>query len=286
MARTAAIRFDVGGNAMKGSVTMVEVFSRVFRIYMSQSRFFLSAATCAVLSLAGASALPSVISGSLGVVALIIDVGTIILFTGLVIERVADVYAGGHGLSTRATIRRSKRYLGKLAVSMIAAGSVTSFFFLLGSTIASGLLISVALGIHLDVIGAIPLLIVAMAVFFLPGLLLMTIWSVVAPVAVLERPTGLGALARSRKLVDSSRWQVVAVIVALLVLLGIIAALIYVLADRVGMGLGVAAGVVASIVVAPLSPLVSAVLYFELARPQDAPVPGGSSTAVGHGGCA
>ncbi len=250
-------------------VKVVEVVSRVLQIYMSQSRFLLSVAAGAVLTVAGASVLPSVIAGSLGIVALFIDVGAVVLFTGLVIERVADFYAGGRGLSTRAAIRRSKPSLGKLAASMIAAGTATTFLFLVGSAIAGGLLVSEALGTtrsHLTY--EIPLLVVATAVFFLPGFLLITVWSVVAPVAVLERPAGLGALARSRKLVDNSRWQVLTVMVALLVSLGTIAALIYVLADSVGMGFGIAAGAVASIVVAPLPPLVSTVLYFELARPQ------------------
>jgi hypothetical protein len=250
---------------MKMRMRIVSVLSRVIQIYMSQSRFLLSVAAGAVLAVAGATALPSAISGSLGIVALIIDVGAVVLFTGLVIECVENFYAGGHGLSIRAAIKRSKPCLGKLAVSMIAAGTAATFLFLLGSAIASGLLIGEALGTHLHLSDEIPLLVVATAVFFLPGFLLITAWSVVAPVAVLERPAGLGSLARSRKLVDSSRLQVLTVMVALFVSLGIVAALIYVLEDRIGMGLGIVAGAVASIVVVPLPPLVSSVLYFELA---------------------
>jgi hypothetical protein len=251
---------------MKRRVRVVEMFSRVVQIYMSESRFLLSVAAGAVLTVAGASVLPSAISGALGIVALTIDVGAVVVFTRLVIECVADFYAGGRGLSTRAAIRRIKPSLGKLAVSMIAAGTATTFLFLLGSAIASGLVISEALGTaHSHLTDEIPLLVVAAAVFFLPGFLLMTVWSLVAPVAVLERPAGLGALARSRELVGSSRWQMLMVVAALLVSLGIIAALIYGLADKVGMGLGIATGAVASIVVAPLPPLVSSVLYFELA---------------------
>src|SRR6185312_4906291 len=58
---------------------------------------------------------------------------------------------------------------------------------------------------------------VALAIGFIlliiPGLILMVIWSVVAPVTVLERPGPFAAFGRSRELVRGNGWQVFGVIV-------------------------------------------------------------------------
>ena len=48
-----------------------------------------------------------------------------------------------------------------------------------------------------------------------PGLILMTIWSVAAPVLVLERAGVFASLGRSRELVRGNGWQVFGVIVAI-----------------------------------------------------------------------
>jgi hypothetical protein len=56
----------------------------------------------------------------------------------------------------------------------------------------------------------------------IPGLVLITVWSVAAPVVVVERPPGLKALARSRQLVRGSGWQVFGVILLLDVVVGVL----------------------------------------------------------------
>ncbi len=54
----------------------------------------------------------------------------------------------------------------------------------------------------------------------IPGLILFTLWSVAAPVVVLERPDVFAALRRSRQLVSGNGWQVFAVIIIVVVVVG------------------------------------------------------------------
>ena len=111
----------------------------------------------------------------------------------------------------------------------------------------------------------------------IPGLYLMTIWAVVAPVVVVERPGGLDAFGRSRALVRGHGWQVFGVIVMVIVLVLAVAIAAGILIASVGDAGGAVAGWVLSVVAAPVSALAAAVLYFALrvahgepARPEDA----------------
>ncbi len=115
----------------------------------------------------------------------------------------------------------------------------------------------------------------------MPGLILITIWSVVAPVVVLERPPGLGALRRSRELVRGNGWQVFGVIVVLVIGVGIVAAVIEGIGELAGTGAGIVVRVIVQILTAPLSALAASVLYFKLRDASaDAPAEG---VPVGNG---
>lgn len=97
-----------------------------------------------------------------------------------------------------------------------------------------------------------------------PGLFLATVWSVAAPVVVLERPGGLRALGRSRDLVRGNGWKVFGVVFVMVFLVGLLASGVDLAADSVGTGLGLAIRVIMGIFTAPLAALVAAVLYFDL----------------------
>ncbi len=56
-----------------------------------------------------------------------------------------------------------------------------------------------------------------LALFIVPGLILMTLWWVAIPVAVIERPGVLGSLGRSSNLTAGYRWHIFAIILILLV---------------------------------------------------------------------
>jgi hypothetical protein len=250
---------------MKDAISIVRVFRHSIRLYVSQARYLLTTSAIAGMMVAVISALPLAISGLFGALALAVNIGVVVLFTAAVIELVSEFRAGKRNPRLRVVICRVRPALGQLLASGLVTGIIMSFLFFLGSALASGLLIGSALVARPHLTVAVPVLIVVTAVFFVPGLLLLTVWSVVAPVAVLERPGRLRSLARSRELVGPSRWRVLAAIIVLLMPLGIIAVCIALLSNVVGSVPGIIAGVLVSIIVAPIPPLVSTLLYFELA---------------------
>jgi hypothetical protein len=95
-------------------------------------------------------------------------------------------------------------------------------------------------------------------------LILMVIWSVVAPVTVLERPGVFAAFGRSAELVQGNGWNVFGVIVVVFLTVAVIsvgAGLVAVSLGSLGRAL-VQWAVTAAL--APVSALSASVLYFEL----------------------
>jgi hypothetical protein len=97
----------------------------------------------------------------------------------------------------------------------------------------------------------------------IPGLILLTVWSVVAPVTVIERLGVFSAFGRSRKLVRGYGWSVFGtVLVFLLVLAASIAAAL------IGLALGDVGRAILSWIfnalTQPVAALTASVLYFTL----------------------
>ncbi|MHB8533612.1 MAG: hypothetical protein ACYDC2_12915 [Solirubrobacteraceae bacterium] len=169
----------------------------------------------------------------LALIALLIGVVATTLFTGMVVELVADVQDGRRDATPGQLVRAVTPVFWSLfAVALVAGVGIVIGFFLI----------------------------------VVPGLILMTIWAVAAPAVVLERPPGLGALSRSRELVRGNGWQVFAVIFLLWVLVAVVAAVLEVIAESAGTGAGIVARVVLGVLTAPLPALAAAVLYFDLLR--------------------
>jgi hypothetical protein len=230
---------------MQARLDVGAVIRRVFDIYVDQASVLMPAAA-AVFAVTGIiSALLIAASPGLALVALLLSVVAITLFTGMVVELVADVQDGRRDATAGALLRAVTPVFGKLVLVGVVAG------------------IGIVLGLIL---------------FIVPGLILITIWSVAAPVVVLERPDGLGALARSRELVRGNGWQVFAVIFILFILVTIVAGAIEAGAESAGSGVGLVVRVVVGILTAPLSALAAAVLYFQLrAAAVPPPAPAGPS---------
>jgi len=188
-----------------------------------------------------------VASPGLALVATLVGVIATTLFTGMVVELVADIQDGRRDATPVQLLRAATPVLGSLLLVAIVAG----------------------IGI---VIGFILLIV--------PGLILLTIWSVAAPVVVLERPPGLGALGRSRALVRGNGWPTFGVIFVLTVAVAIVGGAVEIAADSAGAGVGLVVRVVIGVLTAPLSALAAAVLYFELIRLSgSAPAPGAAPPA-------
>lgn len=108
---------------------------------------------------------------------------------GALVEAVADIRDGRADLTMGQTFSRAQQHIGTLAVAGILAG------------------LAVAVGL---------------LALIVPGLYLMTIWSVLIPVIVLERRGVMEAFGRSRELVSGNGWNVFGVIVlSFLILIGV-----------------------------------------------------------------
>jgi len=117
-----------------------------------------------------------------------------------------------------------------------------------------------------------------LVLFVVPGVYLLTVWAVIAPVIVIERRRVTEALGRSRQLVRGSGWAVlgavtVGFLIAIVASLGL-TALAGTLFD--GAIVHLVFTVLAQTVAAPISALIASVLYFrlvEIHRQRPAPGP-------------
>jgi hypothetical protein len=99
----------------------------------------------------------------------------------------------------------------------------------------------------------------------IPGVILITIWAVVAPAVVIEG-RGFDAFGRSYQLTRGNFWQVLAVIVVLFVVQFIIQRIFGAIGGAISDSLFTYAifTLIGNVIVAPLSALAAAVMYFEL----------------------
>jgi hypothetical protein len=219
---------------MTRSLDIGSVISRVFNIYADQASVLLPAAAVVFVAVGVVTAVLVAIAPALVIVAAVLGLVATTLFTGMVVELVADVQDGRRDATIGQLLRAATPVLGQLILVGIVAG------------------IGIAIGFVLIVV---------------PGLILITIWSVAAPVVVLENPGGLRALGRSRELVRGNGWAVFGVIFVLVIGVGIVAAIIEAVGDSGGTGVGIVVRIVVQILTAPLAALAASVLYFELRPP-------------------
>ena len=226
---------------MNRSIDIGSVISRTFSIYADQASVLLPAAAVVFVVVGIVDAVLVVVAPVLLLIGFILSLVAITLYTGMVVELVADVQDGRRDATVGQLLNAATPVLGQLILVGILAG------------------IGITIGFILIIV---------------PGLILITIWSVAAPVVVLERPGALKALGRSRELVKGNGWQVFGVIVVLVIGVNIVAGIIEAIGDSGGTGVGIVVRVIVQILIAPLTALAASVLYFELRGPTGAPTPG------------
>ena len=207
-----------------------EVIGSALEIYREQASVLLPAAI-AVFAIVALARL--VLTGGaatlVSLVALVI--GT--FYQGMVVELVRDVQDGRRDSSVEQLFR---------SVAPIVLP-------LIGLSILLG--IGVGIGFILIII---------------PGLFLLTIWSVAAPSLVIERKGVFAAFGRSRELVRGHGWQVFGVILVVFALSIIVSIIAAILASGLGtVGVAIAQWIL-DILLAPFTALIGAVLYFSLRR--------------------
>jgi hypothetical protein len=124
---------------------------------------------------------------------------------------------------------------------------------------------------------------IGFVLIIIPGLILLTIWSVAAPVMVIEQPGVFAALGRSRDLVRGHGWPVFGTIV----LAALIDLAVNIVAAVVASGLSDAGTAVvnwiAATLTAPVFALTSAALYFALLAVKEQAVPAEPAAASPFG---
>ena len=220
-----------GGAA--GKIEVGAVIRKVWGIYVDQAPVLMPAAAVVFVFTGIISVLLLQSNAGLGLLAALIGLIATTLFTGMVVELVADVQDGRRDATPGQLLRAAAPVLGSLILIAIVVGVLTLIGFLL---------------------------------LIVPGLIALTVWSVAAPVVVLERPPGLKAMRRSRELVSGNGWPVFGVILVLGVAVAVLSGAIEIAAESAGTGAGIVARVVLGVLTAPLSALAAAVLYFELLR--------------------
>jgi hypothetical protein len=208
------------------SIDPGSVISSAIAIYRDQAAILIGSAAVVFV-------VTGILAFVLGPVGAIIGFVGSLFYQGMVVELVRDVQDGRRDSSVGQLFSSvAPVVLPLLAVSILAA-------------------IGIAIGFVLIII---------------PGLFLMTIWSVVIPVVVIERTGVFRAFGRSQELVKSYGWQVFGVIVVVILLALVLAILVALIASGLSDSARAVVQFVINIITAPLQALLVSVLYFGLRR--------------------
>jgi hypothetical protein len=228
---------------MNQKLDVARVFERIFEIYKDQFTLLIPAALVVFVPVALISGLiyagdVSIIGGL--IVAAIATIATY-WFQGMVVEAARDILDGRRDHSIGSLVQSAMPVIGPLLVAGILAG------------------IGIGIGLLLLIV---------------PGLFLLTIWAVIAPVIVIERRGAIDSFGRSRELVRGHGWQVFGVIVVLFIVQFITTAVLNAVANSVSdsfIGYTIS-DLIVRLLVAPLTALAAAVLFFELKAIKGEPV--------------
>jgi uncharacterized protein UPF0259 len=105
---------------------------------------------------------------------------------------------------------------------------------------------------------------IGLAFIIIPGLILLTFWSVGAPAIVAERVGVFEAFGRSWNLVKGNAWSVFGVIVVVVLIWLAIQFILVAIANPIGDAAIVVANIIAGALTAPLFALAASVMFFDL----------------------
>ncbi len=218
----------------------------MLEIYKEQAQTLIAAALIVYLVNLVAGLLFA--SGALVILALLVSTVVGVFYQGMVVELVRDIQDG-----------RRDSSIGELFASVQPVALTLFLVALLGG---------LAIGI-------------GFVLLIVPGLFLLTIWALIAPVVVVENTGVLDAFGRSRALVSGHGWTVfgvIALVFVLTIVVAIVAGIFSALLGDVG---GAIVRYLLSALLAPVGGLAAAVLYFRLAAGTEPVEPPGPMTGLG-----
>ncbi len=206
--------------------------SQIFTTYGAQAGVLLPVAFALYLVVAIVNA---IIAGSffLFPLGLAVTVVAATLYQGVVVNLVKDVQDG----------RRDST----------VGGLVEATWPVVLPLIGVGILAGIAIG-------------VGFLLLFVPGLILLTIWAVIAPVIVVERSGVMDSFGRSRELVRGNGWQVFGVIFVVFLISAVVGAILGAIGAGISdsVGMRILFNLIASTATAPIAALAAATIYFRL----------------------
>jgi hypothetical protein len=114
---------------------------------------------------------------------------------------------------------------------------------------------------------------IGLILLIVPGLILLTFWSVGAPAIVVEGAGPIEAFGRSWRLVRGEAWSVFATLVVILLIVIAIGVVFGAIATPISDGAILVASIISSVITAPIFALAVSVMFFDLGggRAADAP---------------
>lgn len=233
---------------MREHLDIGRIFSAIVELYKNNAAVLLGAAVVIFLALALLTGLLIVVSPLFLLITAVAAFVAQFWYQGMVIELVNRVHAGGGVPSVGELFSAVGPRLGRLIVAGLLAG------------------IGIAIGLILLIV---------------PGLYLITIWAVIAPVIVIEGAAIGASFGRSQQLVKGEGWQVFGVLAVLFLIsaiIGFMVRAVFGADDFLGAFLG---SFIPNILLAPVSALAAAVIYFELRRLKEGAAVAGAPTGAG-----
>jgi hypothetical protein len=218
------------------------VISEAWNLYMSHWRHLIPVAAVVYLGIAVITIILTVILSWLGaIIAALLSIVGVFWVQGALTRAVEDIRDGKADLSVGDTFRSVQDKIGAIAGASILAG--------------------IAIGIGL-------------VLLIVPGLYLITTWSVIVPAIVLEDVAALKSFGRSREIVSGNGWNVFGVVVLSFLVLaafGIVLGLLLApLDDSVR---NFVSNVVSGTLTAPFVALTWTLVYYRLRRAPAQPAP-------------
>ncbi len=226
------------------------VFERLFDVYKAQFGLFVPAALILF-------AIPALLQGiaveagsvGLAFVGAAISVIATIWFQGMIVEAVRDIRDGKRDF----TVGELLRAVVPVILPLFLAGLLAGILIMLGFIL-----------------------------LIIPGLILLTLFAVVAPAVVIERRSPVKALSRSRELVSGNGWRVFGVIVVAFLLQAIVGQILGAIIRAIDDGVvGITlATLLSNALIAPVTGIAAALLYFALREAHgESEVPAGATPA-------